>query len=331
LKYVIEAKSSVTIQYKGGRPPGPLGSGPGAWGGRVPGPLGTRVPDPLEFKQIDLSSVATKATAKTFAMPAPTTLGRDILLARAVDWDLSKTSPLTEDIKQGNLGTCPIGSILGALANTPTGKNRINSLITEYAHAAVKTTFSKDVLDNLTARIQSDPDPDYRPPAKEVPSKRYFSVKLDSTIEVSDVFYVRYTDGSDADMFYMGSPREALWPCVIEKAFAAQIGSYDDLDDEEKYKANYYWGVLVGAPPNVLIIDDKTDLSKISAIASAATRVPAIGASKVDANLVYPDHGLSILGLQGSKIYLYDPHGSKATVTVEQFRQNFKAILSGRA
>src|SRR5258707_6346115 len=318
----------MTIQYKGASFPGPIGIKPGTLGGRVPGPLGARIPDPLQFKKMDLSSSATKAVAKTLAMPDPTQKSKTMLLARAVDWNLAKASPLTEDIKQGELGTCPIGSILAALANTPTGKNRINNLITEYTGAAVKTTFSKDILHTLTSRFGGDPD--YRPPKKEILSKRYFSVKLDSPVEVSDVFYVRYTDGSDVDMVFMGSPKEALWPCVIEKAFAAKIGNYDDIDDESKHSANEFWTVLVGAPQQVLSIDDKTDLNKISAIAKPAARAPAISASKEDATLVFPDHGFAILGIEGSNIRLYNPHGKKESVSLTEFRQNFKNILSGQ-
>jgi len=186
-----------------------------------------------------MSGGATKAVTQTIAMPAPTK-GNDRILARAVDWNLSK-SPLSEDIVQGALSDCPIGAILAALANTPTGKTRINNLITEYKGAPVKTTFSKDVLDDLNSRLN---DPDDRRPEKEFLSQRYFSVNLASSVIVSDVFYIKYTDGPDVDMFFMGSSKKALWPCVIEKAFATKIGGYDDLDDDKKYTANYFWKIL---------------------------------------------------------------------------------------
>lgn len=316
------------MQYKSAKTPGPIGVAPDALGGRFPGPLGSRFPDPFYFKTVDLSSTATKATAKAFQMPAPAGGTDTILLARAVDWSLSKDSPFPEDIKQGELGTCPIGSILAAMANTPGGKARINSLVIEYTGIPIKTTFSKEILDTLNARIKGDPD--YKSPKKEILSNRYFSVKLNSSVEVSDVFYIRYTDGSDVDMVYMGSAKAALWPCVIEKAFAQQIGNYDDLDDETKHSANEFWAVLVGAPPQVLTIDEKTDLSKISAIAKSAGQIPAIGASKDDATLVLHDHGFAILGIQGSKIQLYNPHGKKESISLADFRHEFKNILSGK-
>ena len=101
------------------------------------------------------------------------------------------------------------------------------------------------------------------------------------------------------------------------------------MDDDTKYTANYFWKILVGAEPQVLSIDENTDLSKISAIAKAATQVPAIGASKT--GFTPMPHGFAILGIQGSKIQLYNPHGEKLSQSLEDFRKNFNYILSGRS
>jgi len=324
----------MALQYKAAKTPGPISGAPDTLGGRFPGPLGARFPDPFYFKTVDLSSTATKAAAKTLDMPPPAGGTNTIMLARAVDWDLSKDSPRTEDIKQGEVGTCPIASILAAMANTPSGKTRINGLITEYTGVPIKTTFSKDILDFLNKRLKVDPD--NKPPKKEILSRRYFSVNLNSVEEVSDVFYIKYTDGSDVEMVYTGSDKDVLWPAVIEKAFAKQVGSYENLGDETKRSANEYWTILVGAPPQVLAIDEHTDLGKISAIAKAAGQTPAIGASRDEASAVMFDHGFAILGIQDSKIIkdsklqLYDPLGHKESISLEDFRHEFKAILSGK-
>jgi len=195
-------------------------------------------------------------------MPAPASGSSTIIRAVVVNWDLSKDSPITEDVKQGELANCPVAAILAALAHTANGQRRINSMITEYTNASVKTTFTKDILKTLSSK--TDGDPDYRPPAKEFISKRYFSVRLGSAIEVSDVFYAKYSDGTDVDMVYMGSPNEALWPCVIEKAYAAKIGSYQEIDNDKKHTVNEFWAVLVGSKPQGFSIDQKTDLQKIS-------------------------------------------------------------------
>src|SRR6266849_2055763 len=156
----------MTLQYKGARVPGPLGVAPGTSGGRIPGPLGGRIPGPLGFEHKDLSTgTATKAVTKTFAMPAPASGSSTIIRAVVVNWDLSKDSPITEDVKQGELANCPVAAILAALAHTANGQRRINSMITEYTNASVKTTFTKDILKTLSSK--TDGDPDYRPPAKE--------------------------------------------------------------------------------------------------------------------------------------------------------------------
>ena len=42
----------------------------------------------------------------------------------------------------------------------------------------------------------------------------------------------------------MRSPTDALWPSVIEKAFAVRAGSYEKLDEQDN--ANAFWKVLVG-------------------------------------------------------------------------------------
>ena len=306
-------------EYKGNiRTPGPLGTVLGGFGGRIPGPL--------RFGHEDVKGSPTKA-AKTFPMPPPAGGSSTIIRARAVDWALSKGSPIPEDVQQGELAVCPIAAIAAALAHTARGKRRLDSMITEYSGTSVKTTFSTEILDSLSSKTKDDPD--YRPPQKEIVSKRYFSVTLDSKVEVSDVFYIKYTDGTDVNMVYMGSPKEALWPCVIEKAFATKIGSYEDLDDDTKHTVNEFWGILVGSKPQVLLIDDETDLGKISTLAKAAPQTPTIGASKDDAKAVLFHHGFAVLGLKGSDIELYDPHGKRLTVSLATFRKNFQAIFSG--
>jgi hypothetical protein len=277
---------------------------------------------------VDLSKgAATKAVTKTFAMPAPASGSSTIIRARAVNWNLSKESPLTEDVKQGELAICPIAAILAALAHTASGKGRINKLITEFTGASVKTTFTKDILKTLSSRMD---DPDYRAPEKEILSKTYFRVALGSAVEVSDVFYIKYADAADVDMVYMGSPNEALWPCVIEKAYASKIGSYEELDDDSKHTVNEFWAVLVGAKPLGFRVDKKTELSKISDAAKAAAEVATIGASRDDATLVTSHHGFAILGMQDSKIELYDPHGKKEKLSLEDFRKSFQAIFWGQ-
>lgn len=68
---------------------------------------------------------------------------------------------------------------------------------------------------------------------KKQSSRRYFTVKLgDKSIEVSPVLY---TDESRSpEPVYMSSPSNALWPCLIEKAYAQMLGDYGKLEGSEK-------------------------------------------------------------------------------------------------
>ncbi len=310
----------MALEYKGAaRSPGPLG--------RFEGTLGGRIPGPLDFQQVDLgtSQAATKAV-KELAMPPPAAGSSTIIQARSVGWDLAKDTPSERDVKQGELANCPVAAILAAMAHTAIGRKRIDSLITEYVNTQIKTTFSKEVLATLSAKMD---DPDYKLPEKEILSKRYFTVNLGSSIEVSDVFYIKYTDGSDVNMMYMDSPKRALWPCVIEKAYAVKIGSYDDLDDDTKQTVNKFWAVLVGAKPDWLAINESADLTKISAAAKAAGTIPTIAASRDDATKVTAHHGYAVMGIQGSTIELYNPYARIEKLSLQDFRSSFSDMFFG--
>jgi Calpain family cysteine protease len=310
----------MALEYKGAaRSPGPLGRFEGISGGRIPGPL--------DFQQVDLgkSQTATKAV-KELPMPPPAAGSSTIIQARSIGWDLGKDVPSERDVKQGELANCPVASILAAMAHTAGGRKRIDSLITEYVNTQVKSTFSKEVLAALSAKLD---DPDYKRPEKEILAKRYFTVNLGSSIEVSDVFYVKYTDGSDVNMIYMDSPKRALWPCVIEKAYAVKIGSYDDLDDDTKHTVNEFWTVLVGSKPDGFSITENTDLTKISAAAKNAGTIPTIAASKDDATKVTAHHGYAVMGIQGPTIELYNPYARIEKLSLTDFRSSFSAMFFG--
>ena len=307
----------MTLPYKSARTPGPLGVQPDAPGGGIPGPL--------RFDHVDLSKgAATKAVAKALAMPAPASGGTVILRARVVAWNLSKDAPRPEDVTQGELFNCPVAAILAALAHTASGRRRIDSMVTEYTGAPVKTTFSDDVRAALAARYD---DPDYLPPPREIASSRYFSVALDPAVEVSDVFYTRYSDGADADLIYMGSPASVLWPCVIEKAYAAKVGGYQYFNDFLKHTITEFWPVLAGTKLQGFKVDAKTDVNKIGDAVKAATQVPTVAASNDRAKAVTTLHGFAVLGMQGSTIELWDPRGKKEKISLSDFRDNFQDIF----
>jgi hypothetical protein len=326
---IIHVKGHMVQYFGGARVPGPLGLANGTTGIDDPFPVrgpGGRIPGPLGFGHGDPAKGATKAT-KTLDMP-PSTKSGTIMRARAVEWKLAASGPITTDVQQGELANCPVAAILAALAHTAAGQKRINELIIEFTPARVTTTLSKQIVDTLTAKTADDPD--YRTQDKQVTSHRYFSVNLFGGIEVSDVFYVKYSDGNDVDMIYMDSPNQALWPCVIEKAYALRVGGYEDLDDDSKHTANEFWEALVGKKPGGFKVDAKTDVDTIAAAARKAGTVPTIAASRDDAKMVLDHHAFAVLGLKNkTTIELYNPHGKTETLSLTDFRANFQTVLYG--
>jgi Calpain family cysteine protease len=321
----------MTLQYKGGaRFPGPLGISPGILGGRLPGPL--------RFGQVDLAKGGATKASKTLIMPPPTKGSSTIMRLRTVSWKLSNRASAWGDVQQGALANCPIAAILAALAHTDSGRERLDRMITEYLGAPVETTLSAEVMTLLSSKEQEGDNPDYTPQVKTLRSNRYFAVTLGkNTFEVSDAFYVKETgqSGGDVDLVYMDSPTPVLWPCVIEKAYAVKLKSYEELDDQ-KHTVEEFWEVLVGKKP-VVIRDGNMTEQKIRAAAMDASKVPTIGATrdevpkidKAGATRVDSDHGYAVLGIQGSTIELYNPWGKTQKIPLKEFKSNFEAIYYG--
>jgi hypothetical protein len=220
------------------------------------------------------------------------------------------------DVKQGALANCPIAAILAAMAYTASGRSRIQGMIKE-----TKETVETDVA-KVAGKLDSPPKDN------KITSQRYFTVSLGGTFEVSDVFYTNDAD-RNWSLIYMQSPTKALWPCVIEKAYAAKVKSYEELDSQTR-TANEFWKVLVGSEPDGIEVNDDTDVSTIRKIAAVAHKIPTIGASRDDAHEVEPWHGYAVLGVEGKNIKLYNPWAARTTISIPTFRRNFKAILRGK-
>ena len=289
------------------RIPGPIGSNP-AGGARLPGPLGIVPGIYAAPKQV-------AKAVKRLKMPAP---GGDNATKNVHDvtWDLMK-SPVLGDVKQGRLYNCALASILGALTQTASGRKRIQGLVTE--HKAIVET---DLAD--AGELDSPPS------GNKIISQRFFTVTIGkSSIEVSPVFY---TDDADRgwSLIYMTSPNSVLWPCVIEKAYAAKVGGYAKLDARSGLKANDIWEAVVGSKPGGFEVTDQTPQAKIREAAKNAGKIPTIAASSDTAPDVTGFHGYTMLGMKGSKIELHDPMAMKRiSISTEKFVKNFKAILHG--
>jgi calpain family cysteine protease len=304
----------MTLQYKGGaRVPGPLGISPGGIGGRIPGPIGRTL---WQKPSTPPAPGAVAKAVKKTKMPRPAKDGQT-KNAHEVTWKLfGMGAPRTGDVKQGALANCPIAAILAALAHTASGRKRIQDMVVEH-NTRVETD-----LTGVAGELDS------LPKNNTIISNRYFTVTLGETIEVSDVFYTNDAD-RNWSLIYMQSPTNALWPCVIEKAYAVKLNGYEEVDDDVKHTANEFWKGLVGSNPKGFAVNDKTDIEKIREAAKAASRVPTIGASKDNATKVTAYHGYAVLGIQDSTIELYNPYGRIEKISLKDFRSNFKAIYWG--
>lgn len=301
------------------RPPGPLGIAPGAGGARPPGPLGYA---PGVYLAPNQSSGATKkpSAPKQLKMPPPAA-DSVTKLARDIKWSLftSDGSPALNDVKQGALANCPLASLLAALAFTSTGQRHLLGLVAEQK-ATVETDLSAVAKDLEEA-----------PGNNKITTDRYFTVTLErQAFEVSSVLYT--DEARDPNPIYMTSPNQALWPCVIEKALAAKVGGYNEVDDPSKLTANRIWEIVMGAKPDGFEVTDKTPRAKLEEVAKNAKRVPTIAASKDEAADVSPWHGFTVLGMKEKHIELYDPSAAKRKLlSLPTFIKNFKAVLHGKS
>jgi len=317
----------MTIRDPGSRLPGPLGITPGnvtGSRGRLPGPLGIASIIFMAPKAV------AKAVAKTTIMPPPLKDDQDKDV-HEVTWPLfsSKKVPSYTEVKQTAVPNCPVAAILAALASTPAGRVVIQGMVSENTGNVLT-----DISGLPSGTLTNPPmDTTTKPPKAitAISSSRYFSVKLrGGSIDVSDVLYTNDGAGSSWSLLYLQDPSEhSVWAAIIEKAVAVQLKSYQSFMDVD-LKANDFWEMLTGVKPDGFKIENDTPLDKIIAAAKAATTVPTIGASKpdsTDVKVVEEFHGYAILGLQGSNIRLYNPHGKEIFISPADFRHDFQVIL----
>ncbi len=319
----------MTLVLKGPlRIPGPFGMDPLPADGSYPGVPGTsRGPAgyyPLYDKTGGGSTTtATKATkARTFKMPhAFDSASNTTKIARVVEWPLfGKGGPKTTDVAQGGLANCPLPAILAAMANTASGRQRIQEkMITEHGDPAV--TDLSDVVDEITDQTGT------------VSSKRYFTVKLGSDVEVTDVLY---TDDASSGwgalyMHASGTGAPVLWACIIEKAYAVQKGGYAKLDEMQ---INKVWKDIMGAEPDGFKITEKTELKRIREQVVAASNAPTVLASKDEKAIeeaskkkVVSHHGYAVLGMKGNMVNLYNPWGKPVSLPLTDIPKYFQAMF----
>ena len=215
-------------------------------------------------------------------------------------------------------------------AFTSVGRADIKGMLSETAGNVVTD------LSSLPAGTLTNP-----PPGATISSARYFTVKLGAgSIDVSDGLY---TD--DHDSAGVQGDRNQLAQALdhrlqngahgrdddLDRAtLAVQLGGYENFDARD-ITANAFWEKITGVKPGGIEIKADTPLATITAKAQASTRVPTIGASKpdqADVKFVSEFHGFAMLGLQDSKIRLYDAAKAKTILlSPADFRHDFQAIL----
>jgi hypothetical protein len=229
--------------------------------------------------------------------------------------------PAYEDVKQApGIANCPVGAILAALASTPSGGTALQRMISENAD-----NVSTD-LSSLPPATLSDP-----PSGTTISSARYFTVKIaGDSIDVSDVLYTDDHDSGWSPLYIRDPSDQSIWAAIIEKALAVKLGSCENFD-ALNISANDFWEKILGTKPGVIEIKADTPLKDITTAAEKSTRLPSIGASKpngTDVKVVTEFHGYAMLGVQGSKIRLYDAAKAKTLlISAADFRHDFQAIL----
>jgi len=322
-----------------GRIPGALGNSPFA--GHSTDARGTkRLPGPLKIGPsiLLMDSTVTKVVPKQFKMPAPTN-DKNGLRLNVVTWNLGADAVKPTDVHQGGLANCPVASILAAMANTPTGADRLGKQITQQ---------TGNVVTDISAamdRLENDGEWANKPKGSTINSKGYFKVAMPGlNQEVSDVFYTDQGDRDTWDLIYMGvqgihrdkGETPILWASVVEKAYAVQVGSYEELDHVNDPVV--VWKALIGIAPTVKLIKDLSD-GEIKSRVQSANKAPTIATTRGtrEDNSVEDEshgllegwHGYTVIGPSGSGIELYDPFGKKVPVSIAQFRKFFTTMLYG--
>ncbi len=234
-----------------------------------------------------------------------------------VKWDLyskkNKKKPHWKDPKQSDkLMGCALASILCALANTTVGDKHIDGMIRPKTRTKKQPAAMVDLR-----KVRKDLSGD--PPAK-MPSQRYFEVAIAKTVQkVSSVFYT--DDSKNVIMIYMGSPTDALWPCVIEKAYAKYLNKSGYAVFTNFADPIPVWKDIVGSNPQWLELA-KAKTSEVKKVVEAAKRVPTIATSDV--------HGYTVVELKRNEVTIYDSWKQNTfKLKVNEMKDRFKWLFYG--
>jgi Calpain family cysteine protease len=229
------------------------------------------------------------------------------------------------DVQQQNILNCYLAATLAALANAPKGDALLRSMVKQKAGKI--TTICYNYASGGAKGKQ-----------KKITSNRYFVVRFSKKKKiVSDVLYLNDSD-RDPDPRYMTSPRNYLWPCIIEVAYASLKGSYDKLDYSNGVSLNKCISDLTGKSFSVLDFATKKRFSggrnikltdaHVTAACRNAVISPVIAPSTTSANMVTRSHAYAVIAMRGHKVALYDPLAVKVVqLTIKELQANFQALF----
>lgn len=322
------------------RSPPVLGLSPtsrAATGGHSP-PIATRGPLGLAFVPVVVAApgpvvTAAKVAAKRNTLPAPEQqwTSADKIPKRFKGRPLfaQKGRPAVADIRQQGIGNCYLAGLLGAMANTPNGRTRITRLVTE--HSGAIETKGRDYVDGNAGSLRT------------IPADRYFDVTFPGAkaVTVSDVLYA---DDSDRDWspIFMDSPSGALWPSVIELAYATLHGGYDKIGMGGGVDVATCIGEVLGKVDFTMLHfpqkrkfrsgEDKGPLTTKDVrdtCAHAQSRATLAATSKKTAHLI-GNHAYVVLRLSGNAVSLYEPLNAKTLpkVGLDTLAAELEALFS---
>ena len=132
---------------------------------------------------------------------------RERYIYKEIEGQAFKGDPSLGDVKQGSLGDCYLITALGAVAASAKGKAHLKKMVTPHGKSKTYTVKFKKKKDGKVQTVSKTVDTWF--PTKD--GKLKYALK-------------------ETPSFNKPIKDLALWPAIIEKAYAAWQGSYDDIE-----------------------------------------------------------------------------------------------------
>lgn len=239
-------------------------------------------------------------------------------------------APKPEDVIQGEIKVCPLVGALAAVAHA--NPQLLKSMV---------TTTKATVISTLAA------NPKFREVTNLLITVQFREGK---PIEMSSLLYYESLGDEDQPLWqipYAFSDTGVSWVSFIEKAYVVLRGKnhYATLNQSGGLNANDVMRDVVGPHIFVDLTQDRIftpkgkdnkeeDLSdkRLEALLKAAKKHPTLAASRdtVASKTIVAHHGYAVLGFDGKKVQLRNPHGganANVALSLADLKKNFAAIL----